>query len=101
MATVSRTIGSVYDPDGGMATLAYDYDDATLLLLAVRIVNGANATARLVARRADGTGQTYTLDGPAGQTTEQAIGTNQAQRLQLSVTPSGKLDGVEINFGLL
>lgn len=94
MAIQKRIIGGVRDPQGGEATLGYDYDDATLLVRAIRVVNGSAMTAHAEAT-STASGRSYAIDVPPGQTFEQAIGSGQAQRLQLATTPSGKLDGVE------
>ena len=102
MATQTRALGSVSDSQvpPHYAALEIEYDDATLLLTAVRVINETNRTARVTAGKADGT-RTQTRDVAAGQTVTQAIPTNQANRLELTVTPSGKLDGVQYSFYLL
>lgn len=98
MAIVTKTIGTAVEAAGG-AELRIDYDDADLRVRAVRIVNTHPAlTARVTARRNDGTGPVRTLDGPPNQTTEQAIPTSPSQRLQLTVDARGRLDGAEYAF---
>lgn len=101
MAIVTRTIGVAVEAEGS-ATLQIDYDDADLRVRVVRIVNTHPAlTARVTARRNDGTGPTRTLDGPPNQTTEQTIPTSPSQRLQLVVDAQGRLDGAEYSFAWL
>jgi hypothetical protein len=98
MATQTRTIGVlVDDTDGSLATLAYVYDDVSLLVTSVVITNG---TTRSVFASATGTanGRVYSATVPAHTTQTVPVGSNQAQRLQLTTTPSGKLDGVEIQW---
>jgi hypothetical protein len=98
VAIVTKTIGVAVEAEGS-AELQIDYDDADLRVRIVRIVNTHPAlTARVTARRNDGTGPVRTLDGPPNQTTEQAIATSPSQRLQLTVDGRGRLDGVEYSF---
>lgn len=98
MAIQTRNIGTAVE-ELGSAELQIDYDDVDLRVRTVRIINGhPSLTARVTARRNDGTGPTRTLDGPPAQTTEQAIPTSPSQRLQLMVDARGRLDGVEYSF---
>jgi hypothetical protein len=82
------------------ATLFMLYDDATLLVTGIRCQNLTAQTAQGTAKRIDGS-RTYTTTWAPGEDSTLAIGSNQAQRLQLTTTPSGKLDGVEWSFLLL
>src|SRR5688572_33504784 len=97
MAILTRDEGSWTHPAGGAVSLSYDYDDALLRLTRVVLTSTVPVDAptpnigRLTARRADGTGQTYTLDCPPQQTVEQAIPGNAATRLGVTVTASGKI----------
>jgi hypothetical protein len=100
MAIQTRTIGSVGDPQGGQATLGYDFDDATLLITTIRVVNNSSMVAHAEATSTS-TGRAYSVDVPPGQTLNVPIGGQQANRLQLVTTPSGKLDGVESSFRLV
>lgn len=98
MAIVTRTIGTAVEAEGS-AELRIDHDDVDLRVRAVRIVNGhPTLTARVTARRNDGTGPVRTLDGPPAQTIEVAVATTPSQRLQLVVDARGRLDGVEYSF---
>jgi hypothetical protein len=98
MAIVTRSIGTAFEAEG-TAELQIDYDDTDLRVRVVRIVNTHPAlSARVTARRNDGTGPVRTLDGPPNQTTEQAISTSPSQRLQLVVDAQGRLDGAEYSF---
>lgn len=91
MALVTKDLAVV---DDGAFILQFDYDDADLR---IRTIRGINTGARGydVTARSTSTGRQYTATVPAGQTAEQNVPTGAARRLQLSVTPSGKLDGVE------
>jgi hypothetical protein len=99
MATQTRTIGVlVDDTDGTLATLAYTYDDVSLLVTSIIITNGTNHS---VFASATGTanGRTYSRTTAPHTTDTVPVGSNQAQRLQLVTTPSGKLDGVAVVWG--
>ena len=101
MATVTKNLGVLTDAAGNQATLDIAYDDASLRVQSYTVVNGTVHTARVTARRSNGTGSTYTQDTPPGQTATIAVEQGPARRLQLTVTSSGKLDGVEYNFDLI
>lgn len=90
MATITRNL--LYQ-DGGALTVDYSYDDVTLRILSVKVVN-LSAASYYVNARATATGKQYSFVIPPG-TIEQAIPQTVANRLQLSVRPSGRLDGVE------
>lgn len=91
MALVTKDLAYV---DGGAFVLQFDYDDVDLR---IRTIRGINTGARpyTVTARSTSTGRQYTAEITAGATVEQGVPTGAARRLQLSVTPSGKLDGVE------
>jgi hypothetical protein len=98
MAIQTKSLGLLVEPEGN-AELQIDWDDATLLLRAVRVINDhPTRTARVAAQRIDGS-RRVTRDAPPNQTTTQNIPTTQANRLQLTVTPEGRLDGVSYEFG--
>jgi hypothetical protein len=81
---------------GGDPHLEFDWDDQTLYLRAIRCVNNTGQDAYVWAQSTSN-GRTY--ESTVGQgLTEVSVGAQQAQRLQLSTTPSGKLDGVEWEF---
>lgn len=90
MATVTRFAGG----NGLGGLVYYDYDDATLFMTAARCVNGGPVAVTIQVTQT-ATTRTYSRACPAGQTTEQKIGTNAAQRMALTVTPNGKLDGID------
>lgn len=104
MATQTRVEGEWGHPSGGQVVLSYDWDDALLRLLRVVMTSTIPVdasqpnTGRIDARRANGTGQAYFLECSPGQTVEQNIPGNTATRLGVTVTPSGKLDGVAWSF---
>jgi hypothetical protein len=82
-----------------IAELQVDFDDVSMRLTAVRIVNPTAFAMYAVVRRGDGSGQTYTLSAPAGQTVEQVIPGQAANRLGVTIDANGRLDGVEYHFG--
>lgn len=100
MTTQTRQLGDTTDAQGNHATLNYSYDDVTLLISQIAIVNNTVQSVFASAKRIDGS-KTYSTTVAAGQSQTIPIASNQASRLQLTVTPSGKLDGVEWAFYLL
>jgi hypothetical protein len=100
MVNRTRNAGYVTDAAGGVATLDYVYDDVTLLMISVTIVNGTSQTAHLEAQ-STANGRSYQTDVPPGQTQTTTIPGGAANRLQLTVTPNGRLDGVEYHFNLV
>ena len=99
MAAVQETIAITTDASGNQATLAITYDSVSLLVTTVTITN---STTRPAFAQATGTANSkvYSTTVAAGATQTVTIGSNKAQQLQLVVTPSGKLDGVEYAFFL-
>ena len=103
MATQTKTLWTGFDPaSGNMASIAFDYDDALLRILSFTITNPTSKGIMFQARSI-ATGRIYSGNIEAS-TGEQVIPINNANaqnRLQASLTPSGKLDGIEysINFG--
>jgi hypothetical protein len=91
MAIVTKQLAFI---DGGAFVLEFDYDNVDLR---IRTIRGINTGVRSYAVTATSTsnGRQYTATVNAGVTVEQNVPTGAAQRLQLLVTPSGKLDGVE------
>lgn len=90
MATITRNL--LYS-EGGNLIVNYDYDDVDLDLLSVEVINLTESTYEIKATSTDN-GKSYTIDGVPG-TTVQVIPPGQENRMHLTVTPSGKLDGVE------
>lgn len=99
MAIVTRLVASGIDPtNGSVWSVEYDYDDTDLR---VRKVRCTNPTTKPVNISVTGkvNSRTYTRSVPANTAlVELNISTTAANRLQLTVTPSGKLDGVEVNY---
>lgn len=105
MAIVTQQIGSF---DQGRCRMEIDYDDVDLRVRTFRCLNnsvypvghplaGQTIPAYGEARRSNGTGPTYsrTFDTPFF---EVATPTNPANRLQLTVSASGRLDSVDYSF---
>ena len=93
MAIVTKLIGVFPFDATATARLEVDYDDTDLRVRTVRIVNPAAWALEVVVYRGDGS-RNYTVLGVAGQTTEQAIATNVAARLQFRFDQRGRLDDV-------
>jgi hypothetical protein len=91
MALQTRELANV---DGGSFVLSFDFDDTDLRIRTIRGVNTGTRSYTVVATSTSN-GRQYTATVDAGAMVEQSVPTGAAQRLQLSVTPSGKLDGVE------
>jgi len=89
MATVTKTIARC----GENVSFQYDYDDATFFMTAFRCINNGDHAVFAMARQVSN-GREYSSTFPIG-TTEITIGTNAAQRLELTLDPFGRLDGVE------
>lgn len=94
MALVTKTIAVLPWDETATALLQIDYDDVDLRVRVVRVVNPAPRGLVITAKRTDGS-RTYSVTAPANQTTEQAVPTTPANRLQLVVDARGRLDGVE------
>ena len=94
MATVTKTIAVLPWDDTLTALLQIDYDDVTLRVRVVRVINPAPRGLVISASRTDRS-RVYSVTAPANQTTEKAVSTGAAQRLQLVVDARGRLDGVE------
>lgn len=98
MAIQTRTVSNGTDPSNGSAwDVGYTYDDTDMM---IRTVFCHNPTTRPVNISVTGksNSRNYTRSVPANTDVVSInISTNAANRLQLSITPSGKLDGVEIN----
>lgn len=94
MALVTKVLAILPWDETTVARLEMDYDDTDLRVRTVRVVNPAPRGLLVTASRTDGS-LSYNATAPANQTTEQAISTGAAQRLQLVVDERGRLDGVE------
>ena len=103
MAIVTKALGTFHEyangddqPPTGSFRAEYDYDDATFRVTAGRAVNTTSQPGRVqLIRHSDG--RVYTVDCPANDTIEQSVPTTGGNRIQLTVEPSGKLDGCDVN----
>lgn len=86
MATVTKNLAIF---DGGNVIFELDYDDVVLRLLAIRCINGSNQPA-FGRATALANGRTYSRTFDANQTTEQAIPTNAANRLDITIDARGR-----------
>lgn len=93
MALVTKTLAVISD-EGINAVVELDYDDVALTLVTVRCIN-PTARALVVSGVATSTGRSFSRTFAAGQTTEQAIPQQQAQKLDITINPQGRLGGVE------
>lgn len=98
MAIQTREMGRCLD-NGVAAVLTIDYDDALLRITGVHLVNPTTFPVYATARRAAGSGQTYTLNAPPGQTIDVVVPGNAQARLDITITANGRLDGVAWTFG--
>lgn len=72
----------------------YDYDDITFQILTIHVNNNSGRSWQ-VAAMDTATQKTYTATIPKNANVDQPIPQTLANRLKLTITPSGKLDGVE------
>ena len=79
--------------DNGALIVGFDYDDIDLNILRV-MVNNSSAGNYYIKATATATGREYRFTIPPG-VIEQDVPQTIANRLHLTVTASGKLDGVE------
>jgi len=99
MATVTKVISQFTDPtDGSQCVFEYDYDDALLRVQTFRCINNCPQQAYGWVARSSNQNVNYEATFQANSTFEVAVSQGAANRLQLTVTPSGKLDGLEVSF---
>jgi hypothetical protein len=103
MALITKELARLSDAQEPpqYATLWFTYDDVDLRMRSIRVQNDTNHSVYGEAKRSSGTGPTYSRTWQPGADETISIGTGVNQRLQLTVTPSGKLDGVEWIFHLV
>lgn len=89
MATINKLIGGM---DG--MTVSIDYDDVSMRVLAFHVVNSANRSFTISATSTVN-GRNYLFTIAPNSTIDQDVPPGASNRLQLSVTPSGKLDGID------
>lgn len=96
MSTVTKNIADFIEPGtANHCVFQYDYDDGTLRVLAFRCINDTGLPAYGWVARANNFNVNYSATFPANTTTEYPVGQGAANRLQLTLLPNGKLDGVE------
>lgn len=102
MATQTKTLWTGFDPaSGNMADIQMNWDDVNFTILSFVI---HNPTSKSISVSATSTSNGKNYSGtvqPNTPTTTLSINSGAQNRLDISVTPSGKLDGVEyrINYG--
>ena len=89
-ATIGKTL---YWAEDGAFTVSFEYDDQTLRILTIRVVNNTQRNF-VVSATATNTGRNYTLVIQPG-VIDQPVPQQVVNRLQLSITGGGKLDGVD------
>lgn len=94
MATLTRVLSETVAPDGGVVRFEYDYDSVSLRITALRCVNGSAGFVYISAKRLSNN-VLHEVTAPPG-TSQVAVPTTPAARLQLFTNADGKLDGVEI-----
>ncbi len=103
MTTQTKQLWQATDPESGLeATISFNYDDALLRILSFTITNPTTKTLNISATSTSN-GKNYSLSvSPNTNSAVITINNQNAQnRLNVTVTPSGKIDGVEysITFG--
>jgi hypothetical protein len=92
MATLTRILAGDRD-----VIFEIDFDDANLWLTSLRCINNSPNPVWGQATQLSN-GRAYERTFPANSTTEQAIPTAPNGRMSITITPAGKLDGVEYRF---
>lgn len=92
MASVIRQIMATED-----LRVSVEYDDQTLQILNI-IANNTGIIEHTVTATATSNGRSYSRVIPVQTEITQAIPQNLQNRLQVTIRPSGRLDGVEWNI---
>jgi hypothetical protein len=96
MAIITKGLANGTDADGAIWSVSYDYDNVTLELLSVRCDNSQSSVPRdVMAASTSDPADSFTFNVAAGQNVVRNVPPGQVGKLNLVVTPSGKLDGVE------
>lgn len=98
MATQTKPSAEFTDTDGTTCMFEYDYDDVSFLVIAVRCINNTTQSAYGWVARSTNYNVNYSSTFPPLTNTEFSVSQGAANRLQLTVTPSGKLDGIEVSY---
>jgi len=103
MAVINKTLWQAADPTApeNVATLSIEYDDALLRILSLTVTNPTSKTVNWSATSTNN-GRNYRGTIPP-QTPSTVLTINNAQaqnRLAITITPNGRVDGVEYNVGL-
>jgi len=83
----------LYNSGDGL-DINYDYDDVTLQIQTIHIDNASGRSWQVQATDT-ASQKTYNATIPKNANIDQPIAQTLANRLKLTITPSGKLDGVE------
>lgn len=102
MATQTKTLWTAFDPvSGNGADIQMSYDDVSMRIISFTAHNPTSKTISFSAT-SNGNGKNYggTVQPDTAELTI-AMTAGTQNRLDITVTPSGKLDGVEyrINYG--
>jgi len=103
MALVAKTLWQAADPTApeNVAALSIEYDDVLLRIVSVTITNPTSKAVNWSATSTSN-GKTYNGSIPA-QTPETVFSINNQQaqnRLNITITANGRVDGVEYDIGL-
>ena len=82
------------------ATLTMFWDDQTLLITRIVIDNTQGKYPLKAKAVVNANGRTFQTTVNPGDTLDQAIPTNQANRMELFLDAKGRLDGVDWNIGM-
>ena len=94
MATVTKNL--YYSGRG--VTVNVDYDDVTLTVLAVHVINTSTFNFNVKAT-ATATGRSIERVVNAGTQLDQNLPQNALAKLDITIDPYGRFDGVEWNIG--
>ena len=95
MAILTKNLAVLTD-EGQTALVDLDYDNVALTLVAVHVTN-PTARAIFVSGVVAKNGRSFSQTFAAGQTTTLNLPQNPANKLDITITPNGRINGVEYN----
>lgn len=98
MAIKTKRLAEFADNKGNQCAFEYDYDDVLLRVTQFRCINNTGNDAFGSVARSSNLNVKYEATFAPQSRFDVAVSNGAAQRLQLTVHPSGKLDGIEVSF---
>lgn len=98
MALVTREISRLYDVEGNVAILSYEFDDVDLRFTKVRVVNGLSVSVFVSLTRTNNQRVYGPYEIPANTTQEQSFPGAGANRFGITIDARGRIDGAEVQF---